>query len=289
MRDSHQAVDSGDRRHEAGCRSGEHLTHRPLLCDNARLDDDQPVGECDGIRGIVCDRDGRGRAELVAQHPPDVTGGLGVEGHERLVEQHDAGGCRERASDGDTLLFATGQLVRHPRSGAGQPDAAEPIVSTRSRGTNPDTGRSRTECDVLARREMGEQPWLLPEQHDSAAHRLGPYPRLRDPIDDTSLDRDLAPSQRLQSGEGLQQRRLARAARTHHRDRLPRLHLQRDVDREVLTRHDDVGAQALCTGHRAAPGRHPRTSSSTRIAVTSSSSARATAAPWVTPAPLKAV
>ena len=84
--------------------------------------------------------------------------------------------------------------------------------------------------------------------------------------------------ERLESGYRLQQRRLSRAARTHHGHGRADGHLQRDVDDEVLTLHDDMRLQPV-DAHRAAPGRQPRTSSSTRIAVASSSSARATAAP----------
>ena len=51
---------------------------------------------------------------------------------------------------------------------------------------------------------------------------------------------------------------------------------------------DDAGVECRA-GHRGVSGRHARTSSSTAIAVTSSSSDSATAVPCETPDPLNAV
>ncbi len=154
-------------------------------------------------------------------------------------------------------------------------------------------------------------------------HRGGAQARRA--IEHAPVDRDLAPVQRGEAGEGGEQRGLARAATTHDRDGLSGCHVEGDVDVEVATAHEHAGPQSggdrgrlpgirrrgapgagrggdpldvprataghpgIRGRHRPTPGRHPRTSSSTAIAVTSSSSDSATAVPCDTPAPLNAV
>ena len=86
----------------------------------------------------------------------------------------------------------------------------------------------------------------------------------------------------------LEQRRLARAARAHDGHDLSRSGGDRGIEPERVSLDDDAGVECGA-GHRGVSGRQARTSSSTAIAVTSSSSERATAVPCETPDPLNAV
>ncbi len=82
--------------------------------------------------------------------------------------------------------------------------------------------------------------------------------------------------------------RLAGSAGAHDGHDLAGLGTHGGFEAEAGSLHHDLGVEHPA-GHRCAPGRQARTSSSTATAVTSSSSDSATAVPCETPAPLKAV
>ncbi len=55
---------------------------------------------------------------------------VGVQGRERLVQEHDLGFDRERSSQGDALLLAAGELVGVAALQAGEPDHLEQVVDS---------------------------------------------------------------------------------------------------------------------------------------------------------------
>ena len=245
-----------------------------------------------------------GAAHLIAQHAAHIGRRGGIERGERFVEQQHAGPRSQRARERDALLLTSRQrLGQTPRVGA-ETHTVEPPVglgaaqSARHSCTPPRAG-DEGERDVLARREVREEPRLLPEQHHSPLLRWHVHARARNV---GTVDTDVAARGAHEARDDRQKGRLAGAARPHEGDDLARsrreagIHLertplQRDVHLERGPASSRITAPDWCGSHRAAPapGRHARTSSSTATAVVSSSSDRATAVPCDTPAPLKAV
>ena len=100
-----------------------------LLHDAAVLDDDQPVGEHEGVERVVGDQQRRAGVvgEVAVQLGAGVQPGAGVERGERLVEQQQRRVDGERAGQGDPLGLPAGQLARLAAGVLGEADPVEPV------------------------------------------------------------------------------------------------------------------------------------------------------------------
>ena len=138
------------------------------------------------------------------------------------------------------------------------------------------------------RAQVREEPRVLSQQHDAAPGRRDVDAVTGRGIQHPLSQPDVSVAKRDETRERTEERRLPRARGSHDGDDLAGGGVQGDVQHEARTLHDDARVERD-PGHRGVSGRHARTSSSTPMAVTSSSSDSATAVPCVTPAPLKAV
>ncbi len=118
------------------------LLRRAGLGDPARLQDDEPLGQRDGLHRVVRDQEADAvvAVELAAQLPAGLEPGAGIEGGERLVEQQEArlGGQRP-----------------------GQRDALRPDPPTAASACWPGTPRDRP-ARAIPRPGPGPRPSALP-------------------------------------------------------------------------------------------------------------------------------
>ena len=112
-KDVHGPEESHDERRR---RMLDHFVDSAVLLDDAVVDDDDAVGELDGLFLIVRHEDA-GQMNLVvepAQPPPQLAPDVGVERAERLVEEEDLGFDGEGAGQRDALPLAARELRRQP-------------------------------------------------------------------------------------------------------------------------------------------------------------------------------
>ena len=87
---------------------------RAALLDASVFEDDDTLGDGEGVAGVVGDEHGGGTAFL-EDGAGFVANGVaqpGVQAAERFVEQQDAWVGGEGAGEGDALAFAAGKFVR---------------------------------------------------------------------------------------------------------------------------------------------------------------------------------
>ena len=131
----------------------------------------------------------------------------GIQGGERLVEQHQSGGGRQGAGQGDALLLAARQFLRRPVGiEERQPHQLEQLLDPVSRPALP---ARQAEDDVVGDREMGKQRALLGDIADMAPLRRDMDARGPETISPPMRDRSLIGA--LEAAEQPQQRRLAAA------------------------------------------------------------------------------
>ena len=100
----------------------------PSCTTAAVLDDDQPVGEHQGVERVVGDQQ-RGAGvlgEVAVQLGAGVQPGAGVQRGERFVEQQQRGVDGQRAGQRDPLGLPAGQLPGFAAGVLGQADPVEP-------------------------------------------------------------------------------------------------------------------------------------------------------------------
>ena len=170
---------------------------------------DQPIGHRRRLDPVVGDVH-RGGAEG-AQDAPYVADEpivqVGVEGPERLVEEHHARAGGECSRQGDALGLATGQGGHVPPLEARQPDECQQLGDARSDGAARHPRRSEPVGDVVVDVEVREQHVVLEHETDAASMgRLGGHVE--------PVDRHRAVRRHEQAGDDAEQRRLPAAART---------------------------------------------------------------------------
>src|SRR5690606_33650232 len=141
------------------------------LGDAALPDDGDEVRGGEGLLLVVGDQQGRGPGG--PQRGPYVGADSGaqgaVEGVEGFVEQDEGGAGGEGPGQGDALLLAAGQFVRHAGAVAGQSDEVEHLL--RAAAALGAGGAGQAEGDVAGHAEVGEEGSLL--GHDADAPALG--------------------------------------------------------------------------------------------------------------------
>ncbi|GAA5006095.1 hypothetical protein GCM10023317_40820 [Actinopolymorpha pittospori] len=172
----------------------------------------------------------------------------GVEGGERLVEEDDRRFGRERTGQRHPLLLAAGELVRVavgvPRV---QAHHLEQLIHPPP-GTTRAPGQS--EGDVVGHGQVWKEGAFLGHvPHAAQLRRCG----LARPPDDPVVELDRSTVGRGEARDQPEQRRLATAGRSEHRDETRGRHVQVDAAKDA-GRAERLGdaADGEC-GHRAEP------------------------------------
>src|SRR5439155_20111142 len=95
----------------------------------AVFDDDEPVGQDEGVERVVGDQQCRAGmlAEVAVQFGAGVQAGAGVQGGERFVEQQQGRVYGEGAGERDALGLPAGQVPGLAAGVFGQADPVEPV------------------------------------------------------------------------------------------------------------------------------------------------------------------
>ena len=190
------------------------------------------------------DQDGgdAGVVEHLAHRPAGGHAQAGVQGGERLVQQHQLRLAGEGAGQGHPLLLPAGELVRAPLGHGGvQGDHLQQFGHPGLHAAVPagELAGVEAEGDVLPDAQVREQGAVLRHvahvalvrgHPDAVAGHLG------------AVERDAAGVRVLKPGDQPQQRGLAGAGRAHDRRRAALGH------REVDAHEDGLGAEVLGDG-----------------------------------------
>jgi len=198
-----------------------------------------------GLDLVMGDIDRR-RAGLLVQAldlDPHVDPELGVEVRERLIEEKYARLAHQSAAHGDALALAAGELTGAPIEQMldlqGLGDSRHRLVALRS----GDLAHLHAESDVFRHRHVGIERVGLENHGDVALRRV-------QPVDHLPIDADLAGGHRFQSGDGVEQGRLAAAGRADQHQE-PAL-----VERQVDVLQDIDRAEALAEAFDFKSRRH---------------------------------
>ena len=156
------------------CGVGEHVEHRALLDDAARLHHGDLVGDRPDDVHLVRDDDDRD-AELLVDPRSSASTSRVVSGSSALVASSASrmrGRGRERAGDADALLLAAGELLGIGVRLVGEPDEVQQLGDA-GRAARPSrhAGDLQRVGDVAVRRCASEEVELLEDHADAAADR----------------------------------------------------------------------------------------------------------------------
>ena len=191
------------------------LLRRADLPDDAVAQDDDPVGERQGLVLVVRHVDGR-RAELVVDAPDlraHLEAQLRVEVRERLVHQHERRLDDDGAGDRHALLLAAGELARQLVLLAPQADEVQRLVDL---AVDLGLGRAahlQAEADVLAHVEMGKERVVLEHHAEPALLRA-------QGVDPALVEPDRSAGDGKKTRDAVQRRRLSAARRSEQGDEL---------------------------------------------------------------------
>ena len=178
-------------------------------------------------------RRGAGRVQDVAQVGREPFAQTGVERRERLVEQQQPRLGRQRAGQRDPLALAAGEGGGQPVAVPRQADQLEQLGHPGRRVRGP--AQAQRVADVAGHGQVSEQLAVLEQQREAAlvggyAGQVGAVPA------------HAARGERLEPGDGTQQRGLAAARRSEHGQHLPVGQLEVDVrhGRYPVVGHRDV-------------------------------------------------
>ncbi len=261
-----------ERRHERGGGLTVDDFRRRDLLDPAADHHGHPVAQGQGLVLVMGHEDGRGPGR--AQDLADIAAELGpqrrVQRRERLIKEDDVGPGRQRPRDGDALLHATRQVMRHPMTGVGQVDEfeqlADPHLAIRV--------AAEPVADVVADGKMREQRHVLEDHPDAPALRGNGRPG---PGHAPSADLDGPGIGSVQAGDQPQDGGLPTAGRAQHREHLAREHVQIDVvDGDHVPEH----ATETADGDRRGRAHRDRSSArSKRATVATDRTSRSAAGP----------
>ena len=231
IEEGHVADEIGD---EGRARTAVDLLGRADLLDGAVAHHDDAVGHGERFLLVVGDHDG-GHAQallqgahLVAQPDPD----LGVERRERLVEQQQLRGSRERAGQSDALLLAARELDRVFLALLGQADEREQLFDAPVDLGRWPTAVDQAIADIVGDRQVREQRIGLEDDAEIALGRA----RMGDV---TPAHLDAAAVLQVEAGDCAQQGGLAAARRAEEADELAAMDVEIDAAQGL------EGAEAL--------------------------------------------
>ena len=221
------AVSSARRRRERSPRraSASAAAHGALWPLQRRGRAEPPVGQ---VQDPVGDRrrvglmgdDHHGPPVQTAQELEHGRAVLGVQAAGRLVGQHQLGAVDQRPGQREALLLAAGELVRKVIGDVAQPELVDqPRRAARAARRGP--GQPRRQQHVLGAAALVDQLELLKDEADVAQPQARQRPSAA-AGEALAGDRDLAGVGPVEAAEEMQQRRLAAARASQHRDHLVR-------------------------------------------------------------------
>ncbi len=154
--------------------------------------------------------------------------GLKIERAERLVHQHHRGLVGEHAAQRNTMPHAAGELRRIGVVKLGKPQHGQQLGDARWPLCGRDARELKTDLDILAYIEPWQQ--RVPLEHE--ADMFGSA------VDASAIDRNDPAFDRVETGNGAQDRGLAGTARSHQSDELGLVHRETDTvdDRQTAAR-----------------------------------------------------
>jgi hypothetical protein len=208
------------------------------------LDDDEAVGEDDGVERIVGhEHAGAGeRREVPAQLGAHPHARAGVERGEGLVQQQQPGLGGEGAGKGDALRLPPGEGAGLGLDLIGEADPGEPLARPGARVGPVVAARPQSEGDVVEGAEAGEEQVVL--EHEPDRPLRGGHERVGGGIvEHDAVELDAPAVERAQPGDRPQGGGLAGAVGPEERHDLAVVDLQVDRQVEVVVADVDVGAQ----------------------------------------------
>ena len=195
-------------------------------------------------------------------HALHLGGLVGAKRGGGFVEDHDLLAPGDGAADGDGLLLAAGEVRDRPREVLHRLDI-ELIEHLAGLGAHrllidedaPFPGRAPEE-QVVGRRHVGDQREVLIDDLDATlAH---PADAVVVQVDGLSLDPDLARIRRVDTDDGLDQRRFPSAVGTDHGDHLAPVQLERARAQRLYAAKGfrdvlDIQKRGCVIGHGQAP------------------------------------
>jgi hypothetical protein len=200
-------------------RGAEDLLRRPLLEDDAGVEEAHPVGdlarETHLVRG---DEHGHARLGELADDLEHLADELGVESARDLVQEHEPGAHRKSPHDRGPLLLAAGEPVGILAGLVRQPEARQQLARLRV-GLGPRLPQhlSRRQRDVLEDGHMREEIEGLEDDPDVPPHAVRVHSRRGDLL---ALDEDAPRGDRLGQVDAPEKRRLSRARGANQADDL---------------------------------------------------------------------
>ncbi len=191
----------------------------PFLGDEAVVEHQHPGREGEGVEGVVGDQQGHAGevAQVLGQLEAQAGRDADVEAGERLVEEQHGGLGGQRASQGDPLGLATGELVRTAVRQRADAEPVEPRLGDVVRRRAGRAAAARAEGDVVQRAEVREELLALEGEADAPlAHQPRRGARSRPGLPGDLDGADVAE----QARDGMQQGGLAGAVGAEHRHHL---------------------------------------------------------------------
>jgi hypothetical protein len=212
-----------------------------LLDDVAVLDDDQPVGQHQGVEWVVRDQQRRAgmAGEVAVQFGAGVQPGTGIQRGEGFVEQQQARMYGEGASQRHALGLSAGQVPGLAAGVCGQTDPVEPVGGLPAGGMPVHAVAARAERDVVQRAQVWKEQVVLEQHADRAAFGRGPDVAAG-AVDVAAGQRDVPGGQWLQAGEGAQRGGLAGAVGAEQPDDFSGVDAQSEVEVEGVAVDDQM-------------------------------------------------
>src|SRR6202035_2497141 len=206
----------------------QHGLRRPLLDDDAAIDEQHPIGDIPGKSHLMGDHDHRHAVVGELAHDGKyIADQFGVERGSRLVEQDRLRLHRQRARDGDTLLLAARKLRGIGVVLFGEPDPRQQRPAALQRlGARFVLHVDRSFDDVFDRGPVRKQVEALEHHRHSGPDRDD---RRRLAFDAGSLHQNVAGIIAFETVDAAQDGRLSRAGRTDDANHLALLDRRADA------------------------------------------------------------